>query len=92
MQQFLPKNSVVHSSSNINPIKILNVLNETNSGLFLLSINGGSDSQRATASIKLRKMLIKDKQFIFVNNGRGRLPKEDRALIKKYRYFITYLF
>lgn len=89
MQQFLPKNSVVHSSSNINPIKILNVLNETNSGLFLLSINGGSDSQRATASIKLRKMLIKDKQFIFVNNGSGRLPKEDRALIKKYRYLLS---
>ena len=89
MQQFLPQDSADKSSLNINPVKIINVLNETNSGLFLIAIEGGKDTQRATASINLRKKLMKDKMFIFVNNGSGRLPKKDRALIKKYRYLLT---
>jgi len=89
MQQFLPHDSAGNSSSNINTVKILNVLNETNSGLFLIAIDGGNDSQRATASINLRKKLMKDKMFIFVNNGSGRLPKKDRAFIKKYRYLLS---
>jgi len=89
MQQFLPQDSVDKSSLNINPFKIINILNETNSGLFLIAIEGGNDTQRATASINLRKKLMKDKMFIFVNNGSGRLPKKDRALIKKYRYLLS---
>ena len=89
MQQFLPQDSADKSSLNINPVKILNVLNEQNSGLFLVAIEGGNDAQRATASINLRKKLMKDKMFIFVNNGSGRLPKKDRALIKKYRYLLS---
>ena len=89
MQQFLPENSETELDSSIDPVKVLNVISEANSGVFFLAIEGGNDKQRAAASIKLRKKLLKDKSFIFVNNGSGRLPKKDRAIVNKYRYLLS---
>lgn len=92
MQQFLPEaenKQTETSSPSINPVSILNAINESNSGIFLISINGGNARQRATASIQLRKKLLADAQFTFVNNGKGLLPLKDRKLLKKYRYLLS---
>jgi len=87
MQQFLPKK--LKNTNVIDPLTVLNAINKSNSGLFLISINGNDAEQRAIASIHLRKKLLKNKNFISVNNGKGLLPKEDRALLKKYRYLLS---
>ncbi len=93
MQQFLPEtpdNTQTETKQrSINPVNILNAINEANSGLFLISIKGGNTKQRATASIQLRKRLLMDNAFVFINNGKGLLPIKDRLLIKKYRYLLS---
>ncbi len=93
MQQFLPKkqhdSQVDNFVNTLDPLTILNTINESNSGLFLIAIKGGSASDRAMASIQLRKKLLADNNFIFVNNGKGRLPLKDRQLLTKYRYLLT---
>jgi len=89
MQQFLPAKSKSAPISNIDPLKVLNIINQANSGLFLFAIEGGTDKQRATASIQLRKKLLKDEKFVFVNNGKGTLAKKDRNILNQYRYLLT---
>lgn len=93
MQQFLPKSTDKVKSETVapivDPLSILNTINESNSGLFLVSIRGGTATQRAKASIQLRKKLLADKEFTFVNNGKGLLPLKDRRLLKKYRYLLS---
>ncbi len=93
MQQFLPEktdnNQSRKSSAVIDPLTILNTINESNSGLFLISIHGGTAGERTKASIQVRKKLLADKNFIFVNNGKGFLPLKDRMLLKKYRYLLS---
>jgi len=93
MQQFLPEstdsNQVGTPPRPVDPLNVLNTLNESNNGLFLISIRGGTAHQRAKASIQLRKKLLTDKEFTFVNNGKGLLPLKDRRLLKKYRYLLS---
>ncbi|VAW92610.1 FIG021862: membrane protein, exporter [hydrothermal vent metagenome] len=93
MQQFLPERAAnsqaIKAPPSVDPLNILNIINESNSGLFLISIRGGTMRQRTKASIQLRKKLLSDKQFIFVNNGKNLLPLKDRSLLKKYRYLLT---
>ncbi len=93
MQQFLPEKvdnkQLEKPAAAINPLVILNAINESNSGLFLISIRGGTAGKRAKASIQLRKKLLATKEFILVNNGKGLLPLKDRSLLKKYRYLLS---
>lgn len=89
MQQFLPEKSESIQGSSIDPIKILNVINQENSGLFLLAIEGGNKKQRALASMNLRSELSKDDSFVFVNNGSDSLPQRDKQILKQYRYLLT---
>lgn len=89
MQQFLPQYSSKNTSENIHPVKVMSVLSESSSGLFLISIQGGTEEQRATTSIDLRTELIKNNFFISVNNGQGKLSKKDKAVLKKYRYLLS---
>lgn len=89
MQQFLPARSATSADARIEPVEILNIINQANSGLFLIALEGGTDKQRATASIALRQQLLKEKQFVFVNNGNSSLSKKDRDLLKQYRYILS---
>ena len=93
MRQFLPRTeeAVVNSADemSINPIDILNSINEANSDAFLLAISGGDLSQRASASNALRKALANDKLFIRVLNGANSEALKDIGTIKKYRYLLS---
>lgn len=89
MQQFMHEQSTGVQVSNIDPLKILNAINQQNSGLFLLALEGGSQQQRATASINLRKKLLQNDAFTFVNNGSNSLAKKDKEILKQYRYLLS---
>lgn len=89
MQQFMPEQSAGIQGSNIDPLIILNLINQQNSGLFLLALEGGSLQQRATASTNLRKKLLQNDAFIFVNNGSNSLAKKDKEVLKQYRYLLS---
>ncbi|MBE9515752.1 MAG: hypothetical protein IME93_02120, partial [Proteobacteria bacterium] len=60
-----------------------------NGRLILIGLKGGQDSQRLAVSRQLTNVLRQSDQFVYVNNGSGSLPKQERELLYRYRYLLS---
>lgn len=97
LDQFLPQNKqnkAINNSTDSNEAfvdssDIISTVNQANSQLLLLAIEGGDTLQRAAASKKIRKELLVNNDFSFVNNGNRHLLKKETQLLMQYRYLLS---
>lgn len=60
-----------------------------NGRLLLIAIEGGQVSQRIAVSRQLAQALKLSGRFVYINNGSGTLPRQERELLYRHRYLLS---